>query len=101
MLTKLQWSISYVQSQVGKVSQYSFRIQTSLLFRVTCSGGTTPYLASFDNYPITQKNARFDLHIFPGHLWGKDFSFPRSEEDGLRVGKAGSQKVKTVDMFLI
>jgi len=30
-------------------------------------------LASFDNYYLTRKNARFDLIIWHGHLWGGTF----------------------------
>jgi hypothetical protein len=39
---KSEWMAdnSYVQSQLGKVPRYSFRIQASLLFVVPPSGGT-------------------------------------------------------------
>ena len=36
-------------------------------------GVTFVSLAMFDNYPLTRKNFRFNLHILHGHLWGGRF----------------------------
>jgi hypothetical protein len=39
-------------------------------------------LAMFDNYPLTRKNSRFDLHILRGHLWGGRFQMSVMENPG-------------------
>jgi hypothetical protein len=43
----------------------------ALLFLRSIAHATS--LAMFDNYPLTRRNSRFDLHILRGHLWGVRF----------------------------
>jgi len=48
-----------------------------------------PYLASFDTYPVTGVNARFDLLILRRPLWGGRFQVSVREGGRLPAGIAG------------
>ena len=63
----------------SEVVRYQVRIQTSLLFVVTSSDRSAPYLAILDNYHLPRKNASYRLVILHRHLWGGRFQMQHNE----------------------